>query len=187
MATGGKQRVHASSLMINACSPAASPELHSPTRRCCCTTASLPALLREMGFVCTMHPSGQCTPLPLKKKHTHTDKETNCAYKHYGAIQFLTDSNAHLAKTTGFPLSGFWSKTNRLHWRETQKPLVSLILSCCWAPLLFFSFFFFCCPFSALRAKHNNLAQACLKGHSSPKNLLNGHQAPSKRMYPYLR
>lgn len=151
--------------------------------------AAAPPLLSQLCCV-KWDLCAQCTPVYNalhfhSKKHTHTDKETNCAYKHYGAVQFLTDSNAHLAKTTGFPLSGFWFKTNRLHWRETQK-LVSLILSCCWAPLLFFSFFF-CCPFSALRAKHNNLAQACLKGHSSPKNLLNGHQAPSKRMYPYLR
>lgn len=148
MATGGKQRVRASSLMINACSLAASPELHSPTRRCCCITASLPALLREMGFVCTMHPSVQCTPLPLKKNtHTHRlfDKETNCAYKHYGAIQSLTDRNAHLAKTTGFPLSGFWSKTNMVPLEGDTKssesdPLLLL------GPFIIF-FIFFLLPF----------------------------------------
>lgn len=93
----------------------------------------------------------QCTPVYNAlhfhlKKNTHThrlfDKETNCAYKHYGAIQSLTDRNAHLAKTTGFPLSGFWSKTNMVPLEGDAKSSESDPLLLLGPFIIFFIFFF---------------------------------------------
>lgn len=107
------------------------------------------ALLREMGFVCTMHSSVQSTRLPLFKegKKAQAQTETNCAYKYHLANRLYRTVMGVLSEPQVF----LYQQTSRLHWRGTQN-LVSLILSHCEAPLLFFSQFFFL-PFLCFKSR----------------------------------